>query len=92
MWYGLVAEGQNPDYKATLTVVFFWQNQIINVHVYLYSGLGVRIMGFDVTFNNISVISRWLVVLVEETGYDIPAASHSQTLSIFRSYILVCNI
>jgi hypothetical protein len=49
-------------------------------------------MGFDVTFNNISVISRWLVVLVEETGYDIPAASHSQTLSIFRSYILVCNI
>jgi hypothetical protein len=31
-------------------------------------GSGVRVRVFNSTFNNISVISWWLVLLVEETG------------------------
>ena len=39
-------------------------------------------MVFSATFNNISVISWWLVLLVEETGENHrPVATHSQTLS-----------
>jgi hypothetical protein len=39
-------------------------------------------MVFNDTFNNISVISWWLVLLVEETGENTrPVASHWQTLS-----------
>ena len=30
--------------------------------------LGVRVMVFKATVNNISVISQWSVLLVEETG------------------------
>jgi hypothetical protein len=40
----------------------------------------VRVMVFNATFNNISVISWWSVLLVEETGVPgenhQPAASH----------------
>jgi len=36
-------------------------------------------MVFDTIFNNISVISRWSVLLVDETG--VPEESHWQTLS-----------
>jgi hypothetical protein len=42
-------------------------------------------MVFNATFNNISVISWWSVLLVEETGVHgenhRPATSHSQILS-----------
>jgi len=42
--------------------------------------LRVRVMVFNATFNNISIISWWSVLLVEETGVlgenNIPAASH----------------
>jgi len=42
-------------------------------------------MVFNATFNNISAISWWSVLLVEETGVPgenhRPAASHWQTLS-----------
>jgi hypothetical protein len=42
-------------------------------------------MAFNNTFNNISVISWWRVLLVEETGVPgknhRPVASHGQTLS-----------
>ncbi len=42
-------------------------------------------MVFNTTFNNISVISSWSVLLVEETGVprenNRPAASHWKTLS-----------
>jgi hypothetical protein len=39
-------------------------------------------MVFSSTFNNISVISRWSVLLVEETGETHrPVASHWQTIS-----------
>ena len=47
--------------------------------------IGVRVTVFDSTFNNISVISWWSVLLVEETGVPgekhRPAAIHWQTLS-----------
>ena len=40
---------------------------------------------YNTTFNNISVISWWSVLLVEETGMPgenhLPVASHRQTLS-----------
>jgi hypothetical protein len=46
---------------------------------------GVRIMVFNATFNNISVISWWSVLLVDETRVPgenhHPAISHWQTLS-----------
>ena len=42
-------------------------------------------MGFNTTFNNISVISWWSALLVEETGglgeNHRPVASHRQTVS-----------
>ena len=42
-------------------------------------------MALNVTFNNISAISRWLALLMEETGVPgenhRPFASHRQTLS-----------
>ena len=42
----------------------------------------VRFMVFNATFNNISVISWWSILFVEETREtDGPAASLSQTLS-----------
>jgi len=38
-------------------------------------------MVFNATFNNISVISLWSVLLVKETGENYrPATSHWQTL------------
>jgi hypothetical protein len=44
-----------------------------------------RAMVFNATFNNISVISWWLVLLIYETGVpganNRPAESHVQTLS-----------
>ena len=39
----------------------------------------VRLMVFNATFNYISVISWWTVLLMEETG--IPEEIHQQTLS-----------
>ena len=42
-------------------------------------GEGVRVMVFNATFNNISVISWWSVVLVEETG--VPGENHQPVAS-----------
>ena len=47
-----------------------------------YARIRVRFMVFNVTFNNISVISCRSVLLLEETGENHrPTASHWQTLS-----------
>ena len=55
-----------------------------HIHVYIILLL-VRVMVFNATFNNISVISWRSVLLVEETGVprenQQPAASHWQTWS-----------
>ena len=40
---------------------------------------GVRVMVFNATCKNISAISRWSILLVEETG--VPRENHWQTLS-----------
>jgi hypothetical protein len=46
----------------------------------IFKMLGIRVMVFDASFNNISVISWLSVLLVEETGVPgenhRPAASH----------------
>jgi hypothetical protein len=53
------------------------------------SGLRVRVMVFNVIFNNISAISWRSVLLVKETGENLwPAASQPD---LFTSYILCIN-
>ena len=55
----------------------------------IYAILRGRVVVFNATFNNISVISWWSVLLVEKTGIPrenylhvhVSVASHSQTLS-----------
>ena len=43
------------------------------------------VMVFNATFNNISVISLWSVLLVEETSENHwPVSSHWQTLSLIK--------
>jgi hypothetical protein len=66
----------------------FWQKFRISHQCYMYrdyKGVRVRVMMFNATFNNISVISWRRVLLVEETGVPReihrPVASHWQTLS-----------
>ena len=58
---------------------------ISNLKYFYISRVSVRVMVFNVTFNNISVISWRSILLVEETGVPVenhqPAASHWQTLS-----------
>jgi hypothetical protein len=38
--------------------------------------LRVRVMMFNTTFNNISAISWWSVLLVEEPEYNVPGENH----------------
>jgi hypothetical protein len=50
--------------------------------IIIWKVIGVRVMVFNATFNNISVISWRSVLLVEEAGENQRlAASHWQTLS-----------
>jgi hypothetical protein len=55
------------------------------VSVFTLSVIDPMVMVFNATFNNISVISWWLVLLAEETGVprenNRPTASHWQILS-----------
>jgi len=44
-------------------------------------------MMFNTNFNNISVISWWLVLFVEETG--VPGENHSPTASHWRIFSLI---
>jgi hypothetical protein len=43
-------------------------------------------MVFNATFNNISAISRWSVLLVEETG--VPAENH-RNIYIYIYYLMI---
>ena len=58
-------------------------NKMLNVNIVVE--VRVRAMVFNATFNNISVISLWLVLLIDETrvtgAKNRPAESHVQTLS-----------
>ena len=50
-------------------------------------------MVFNATFNNISVISWWSVLLMEETGENYRSvASHWQTLSAFLFWLKLLNL
>ena len=49
-------------------------------------GLGLGVMVFNTTFNNISAISWWLVLLVEESG-----TPREKPLTL-PSYSCTCNI
>ena len=66
--------------KNTVAVLMY-----LIYHVIFLANLRVRIMMFNATFTNISVISWRSVILLEETGVlwvnHRPATSHWQTLS-----------
>jgi hypothetical protein len=73
--------------------LFHWQHKLcatfsanVNINYRLPINQRVRVMVFKATFNNISVISWRLVLLVEETRVPRenhrPVASHWQTLSL----------
>ena len=68
-------------YKTVLRLAPFsdfttWRTYISSL------GLDARVIVFNATFNNISVISLWSILLVEETGENRwSATSHWQTLS-----------
>ena len=46
----------------------FYSNLLQTAFVHIFQILGLRVMVFKVTFNNISVILRSSVLLVVETG------------------------
>jgi len=58
--------------------LLYYSTHILVVNQYL----GVKVMVFDATFYNISIMSWRSVLLVVDTGENQrPAASHLQTLS-----------
>jgi hypothetical protein len=50
------------------------QKSTVSLIKYICTDIGIRVMVFYATFNNISVISWQLVLLVEETG--VPGENH----------------
>jgi hypothetical protein len=82
------ADGISTGQNGPSPKYFIKQANTINTIIYNgvslkeYTLRGIRLMMFNATFNNISAISWWSVLLVEETGENNrPVASHSQTLS-----------
>jgi hypothetical protein len=83
----------NKSLKKNITKLYynwncthsFFSQQIFIVNLIMQSDNGLGFMVFNATFNNISVISWWPVLLVEEIRVPgenhWPAASHWQTLS-----------
>ena len=45
-----------------------WNHMKLKCHQVFRVGYGLWVMVLNTTFNNISVILQWLVLLVEETG------------------------
>jgi hypothetical protein len=80
--------GQNKSFLRSITGFEEWHwTQFMHnrLSVKTAKWIGVRVMVFNTTFNEISVMLWQLVLLVEEIGVarenDWPAASHWQTLS-----------
>ena len=71
--------------KTLLQIVVAWRQSCINWNLNYPVRVMVRVVVFNATFNNISVISWRSILLVEETGVPgenhRPVASHWQTLS-----------
>ena len=57
----------------------FVKKKLLMSKTMLYLSWVVRVMMFNATFNNISVISWWSVLLVEETG--LPGENHRPATS-----------
>jgi hypothetical protein len=76
----LLNKGYNSSRKKTFPSIYFSYKVSLRYMLFF-----VCLMVFNATFNNISVISRRSVLLVEETGgpreNHWPVASHWQTLS-----------
>ena len=71
---------QIKDYK--IAICFFAKHAELSDLSTVDYGFSVRDMVYNTTFNNLSVISWWSVLLVKETGENHrPVASHLQTLS-----------
>ena len=67
------------------TAKYKYMNKVlVHVHVYSFWGLWVRFMLFNAIFNNISVISWWSVLLLEETG--VPGENHRLVASYWQLY------
>jgi len=49
----------------------------------------VIVIVFNVTFNNISVISWWSILLVEETG--VPGENHQPAVKML-AFVMICFI
>jgi hypothetical protein len=60
--------------------------------VNIFTQSRIRVMVFNATFNNISVMSSWSVLLVEETG--IPRENHSHAANHIRTlyYIMLYRV
>ena len=94
-WQALLVEDTGVSGENHWPVESHWQTWSHNVvlstphlnviRTHNVSGDRFRFMVFNATFNNISVISWWQVLLVKETGIPgenhRPVASHWQTLS-----------
>jgi hypothetical protein len=52
------------------------RNSFVEKRNYFFSKYKASVMVFNATFNNISVISWWSVLLMEETG--VPGENHRQ--------------
>ena len=58
---------------------FYMGSGIVSLNFFFGTKLRVRVIVFNATFNNISVILWWSVLLVEETG--VPAENHQPAAS-----------
>ena len=67
-------------------VLFLSSYETLRVHVFIW--VWVMVMVFNATFNNVSIISWWSVLLVEETG--IPKENHSPVGSHWQTFIAKC--
>ena len=70
-------------YSSMILDYFLWSFWLLSIVLWLWIFLqhiwGVRVMVFNATFNNISVISWWSVLLVEETV--VPRENHRPVVS-----------
>jgi len=76
----------SKNYNSHFIIINHGILWIVSIHDHNLIWLRIRVMVFNITFNNISVISWWSVLLVEETGEpgenNRQVASHCwQTLS-----------
>ena len=70
LFFGLLVklEDYTEDVVIKLTLIRYLVNLVDLFYYDLLPCNRIRVMVFNATFNNISAISWWLVVLVEETG------------------------